>query len=94
MNPGEEYTSVHCITSCDFSEGWKVSEIKNKRNHYHTWTHLSHELPPGDLGPVDQVVTAGVNLHPTLQRLSLFLWLDFSGEIEDQTFGWMESKVG
>lgn len=37
-------------------------------------TFKSQGTPPGDLN-VDQVVTAGVNLNPTLQRLSLFLWL-------------------
>ena len=37
-------------------------------------TFKSQGTPPGDLGPGDQVVTAGVNLNPT-QWSSLFLWL-------------------
>ena len=58
-------------------------------------TFKSQGTPPGDLGPVDQVVTAGVNLNPTLQRLSLFLWLISLERLKTKPLGeWRAKRNG
>ena len=55
-------------------------------------TFKSQGTPPGDLGPVDQVVPAGVNLNPTLQRLSLFLWLISLERLKTKPLGEWRAK--
>ena len=55
-------------------------------------TFKSQGTPPGDLGSVDQVVTAGVNLNPIPQRLSLFPWLISRERLKTKPLGGWRAK--
>ena len=55
-------------------------------------TFKSQGTPPGDLGPVDQVVTAGVNLNPSPPWLSLFLWLLSLERLKTKPLGGWRAK--